>query len=147
MKRKWRSASHGWNPRHQVLHKYRKLAIGRNFCHVNVPVSDLPRAVEDPQLAQNAKAQPCLRAQKAFAQKLGSGPTVAGWTLPLGSSHGGSVGWRTLATLAAVSGCSCEPARAARERSGAVLTRAGRTCQCLIVVGLGRMLFHSPVLG
>lgn len=40
--------------------------------------------------------------------------------------------------LAAVGGHSQEPARAAREGSVAVLTRAAKACRCLVAIDLGR---------
>lgn len=50
----------GCHPGRQVLQKYWKLVIAGNFCPGNVPESDVPRALEDPQPAftsPNAEAQ------------------------------------------------------------------------------------------
>lgn len=128
----------GWNARHQV-----EVRIGNSPSpRTSALETSLYLTSQGPRQAhrwllpaRDAKRGPASGPGKPGHRTLGSGPVLSGWTASQELSWG-RTGWRTSDTLAAVRGCSCEPARAAGERSGAVLTRAGKTGSCLSVVGL-----------
>lgn len=130
----------GWYPRHQVLHKYSKLVVAGN-CPGNIPMSDIVRALEDSQLSlyeprmlrlsHASEPRKLCHRTRAVGLQPQAGLCLCGTLL-------GEVLVGKLGMLAAVSRCSCEPARAARAGSGAVLSRVGRTCVCLVAIALGR---------